>query len=775
MPTLEDILGFVFNPPPGDPSLTGGNDQIGPAVATAPSPSGDPLGFGRTQVLGTSSINVPGLPVMASVMDAPWSAAGNAVRVTDGAITSGTNQLSSVSANFTAADQGKRVDVLGAAASGGTLFATISSVSGGVATLSANASTTVSGTTVTYGTEDTTAFNNAHTAISAKGGGTLIIPPGRAYLIAKVSPLSGVTVWAYGATLYPTHYTNNTGFANNSSTPVVGWSLLGATMIEDGVSSGTGYTGVYASVYIATTGGSPSTDIRVRDLTSINNKDSAVSLVAVQRAWVEDCYVNGQGHSGGRNAIAAWGAGTTDITYSSNVLVNCASLGLYFGGVGGSSSMTPSEVRATAIGNRVYGTITVGNGVNMEVGTAGFGKMVVANNTLNVPGTAISIGANPNNTADNVRWIVQGNYAEGGSAGGNSSAVVLDADDLTCTGNVVVLNSPVTGGSAIVTNKNSTTVTATLDGTTNVLTSVTIPSASQTQIPNGTPISGTGIPSGAYLVSGSGTATWTISQNTTSAATETVTCAVCAFRVSITSNTVYCTNTSTTAALSIQSVAYSQILDNIVYFDPGGTTSANAIWASGYNLAIRGNSLENAPGRSLRVSSTHDAEINYNRIHNGGQGGAAEGIFAQAGNCYNIDVIGNHIWDDNPAGSKLANGLNPAGGGFRACRNIIIGSTGTELAGSAATYIERSDNRFSTGPASGRATLVAGTVTVNTAEIRAGDNVQLTRNVAGGTVGVIQLGTIVAGTSFVINSVQPGTSSTLQSSDTSTVYWRIDH
>lgn len=67
--------------------------------------------------------------------------------------------------------------------------------------------------------------------------------------------------------------------------------------------------------------------------------------------------------------------------------------------------------------------------------------------------------------------------------------------------------------------------------------------------------------------------------------------------------------------------------------------------------------------------------------------------------------------------------------------------------------------------ASGTAVLVAGTVTVATTAILATDVVQLTRQVTGGTVGHLTVGTIVAGTSFVINS-SSGT-------DTSTVGWTI--
>ncbi|HEX9239209.1 MAG TPA: right-handed parallel beta-helix repeat-containing protein [Candidatus Bathyarchaeia archaeon] len=80
---------------------------------------------------------------------------------------------------------------------------------------------------------------------------------------------------------------------------------------------------------------------------------------------------------------------------------------------------------------------------------------------------------------------------------------------------------------------------------------------------------------------------------------------------------------------------------------------------------------------------------------------------------------------------------------------------------------QRRGNRLSTGVTQGRAVLVGGTVTVSTAEVLAADNIHLTRVVTGGTVGHLSIGTIVAGTSFVISS-SSGT-------DTSTVFWEIVH
>ena len=72
---------------------------------------------------------------------------------------------------------------------------------------------------------------------------------------------------------------------------------------------------------------------------------------------------------------------------------------------------------------------------------------------------------------------------------------------------------------------------------------------------------------------------------------------------------------------------------------------------------------------------------------------------------------------------------------------------------------------YPTGAAgiAGRATLVAGTVTVSTTAVTASSVIQLTNCVTGGTAGLLRVGTVTAGTSFVINSAS-GT-------DTSTICW----
>lgn len=61
----------------------------------------------------------------------------------------------------------------------------------------------------------------------------------------------------------------------------------------------------------------------------------------------------------------------------------------------------------------------------------------------------------------------------------------------------------------------------------------------------------------------------------------------------------------------------------------------------------------------------------------------------------------------------------------------------------------------------GQAVLVAGTKTVSTAEVTATSKILLSRAVVGGTVGDLSVGTIAAGTSFVINSASALDTSTI--------------
>lgn len=65
----------------------------------------------------------------------------------------------------------------------------------------------------------------------------------------------------------------------------------------------------------------------------------------------------------------------------------------------------------------------------------------------------------------------------------------------------------------------------------------------------------------------------------------------------------------------------------------------------------------------------------------------------------------------------------------------------------------------------GQSVLSGGTVTVSNTSVTASTRIFLSRQVAGGTLGHLSVGTVVAGTSFVINS-SSGT-------DTSTISWLL--
>tara|TARA_R110000868_G_scaffold257432_1_gene514546 strand:- start:70 stop:2475 length:2406 start_codon:yes stop_codon:yes gene_type:complete len=94
-----------------------------------------------------------------------FGAVADMVKLTDGAITSGTPNFTSASAVFVAGDVGKTIKIAGAGASGIPLVTTIiARISNTAVTLAANASATVSGKLCFYGTNNATAFQAAVTA-----------------------------------------------------------------------------------------------------------------------------------------------------------------------------------------------------------------------------------------------------------------------------------------------------------------------------------------------------------------------------------------------------------------------------------------------------------------------------------------------------------------------------------------------------------------------------------------------------------------------------------
>lgn len=98
--------------------------------------------------------------------------------------------------------------------------------------------------------------------------------------------------------------------------------------------------------------------------------------------------------------------------------------------------------------------------------------------------------------------------------------------------------------------------------------------------------------------------------------------------------------------------------------------------------------------------------------------------------------------------------------------NLVLGTAGNKL--SIATGANAS---------TGTATLVGGTLTVNTSAVTASSLVHIWRQSIGATgaaaLGQLTVGTITAGTSFVINAVQAADATALQASDVSVIGWMI--
>jgi len=143
-------------------------------------------------------------------------ARGDGKLITDAAITTGTDVLTSASAGFTAADVGKWISVRGAGLTlqGGSLTAQIESVTSETqVVLTVNAAATVSGAVARYGTDDTEAFAQAVEDLVLTGVsdgsyfGRLIISP-KHYILAGAPTLGGATM---GNSQIPIPYVDTDG------------------------------------------------------------------------------------------------------------------------------------------------------------------------------------------------------------------------------------------------------------------------------------------------------------------------------------------------------------------------------------------------------------------------------------------------------------------------------------------------------------------------------------------------------------------------------------
>lgn len=111
-----------------------------------------------------------------------------------------------------------------------SLEATILSVTGGVATLSVPAGTTVSGATAYYGTDDTATFQAACDALYSAGGGDLLVPnpTGSFYMVRQVFVRAGTRLLieqgcTFRTTVPGQRYDACFILGSNQSAPYSGW------------------------------------------------------------------------------------------------------------------------------------------------------------------------------------------------------------------------------------------------------------------------------------------------------------------------------------------------------------------------------------------------------------------------------------------------------------------------------------------------------------------------------------------------------------------------
>jgi hypothetical protein len=125
-------------------------------------------------------------------------------------------------------------------------------------------------------------------------------------------------------------------------------------------------------------------------------------------------------------------------------------------------------------------------------------------------------------------------------------------------------------------------------------------------------------------------------------------------------------------------------------------------------------------------------------------------------------------------------GLLTGGTGVTATVGNITATNGNIVKGTAGNkdvYTSVATNATAGANSAGTVTLVGGTATVATTAVTASSLIRLYRQGIGATgaaaLGYITRGTISAGVSFVINSVQPADATALQATDVSVVFWEI--
>jgi parallel beta-helix repeat protein len=199
------------------------------------------------------------------------------------------------------------------------------------------------------------------------------------------------------------------------------------------------------------------------------------------------------------------------------------------------------------------------------------------------------------------------------------------------------------------------------------------------------------------------------------------------------------------------------------------------------DTTVSGNTISACAQHGIHLrGSSNELSVSNNVVIASGKRGIFDNVDAKRF----ISVTGNTVRASTEAGIEIngmtqsvvasnvscentLSGITNNGDYNLIAQNVLIGNLAASFVGTAGTGNVRRDNKLSNGESQGVATLVAGAVTVSTAEVRSTDIVLVTRSSLGGTLGQLVVRGIVSGTSFVIDSDS--------ATDTSSVYWQIVH
>lgn len=204
-----------------------------------------------------------------------------------------------------------------------------------------------------------------------------------------------------------------------------------------------------------------------------------------------------------------------------------------------------------------------------------------------------------------------------------------------------------------------------------------------------------------------------------------------------------------------------------VRFDSAGGSITNAVTVSG-NVVSQAYYV----GIWLNTGAARDVTITGNTCENNGAGGGGFGSGILVDTCSQITMDANRCFDDLVAPQNFGITITGASNSCTMTNNKLLGNItdGFRNAGFTGNNFYRRGNQYSAGASQGVTALAAANpaATVNTAEIRAGDRVELDRQTAGGALGHLSIGAIVAATSFTI--VASGNAET-----SAVVAWEIVH